>query len=512
MAGGLNVLRSNQQLLYAIAGVSGGALGAVFAELVVGGQEDADAAVSQLRLVLETALWSAAFASILGLLLFIAGEWYQRHDLSPGRAAQVLAGSALAGFVAGAAAQYLFSMEIGSFELKYYALRIVAWAVMGALLGALLSRAVPNLGMVRGLGAGAVGGAIGCMGFLLASMFLPGFAGRVAGIALLGLALGLAMYFVQNMAREASVEVEWAPYETSFVGLGSQPVFVGGGGEEHIFKKGLPPQVSSLVFNGGVVEHIETVTGKRTPLQDGSRLNIGGLTLVVHAPAIGGAPQKNQNLPVVMSVVATVVVAAVAFTLFGPRPEGDSQASVGASRITTLGTVGESAALDTSEPITEVNVRLDWQAPVDLDIAVFYRLSPDENEVGSVYFGEASGPGMFLDVDSGVGGVGGDNQENIKMSTLDGFKEIFIAANIFSHRGSSSFSDYDGRVTVQTNNGDEIVVPLTATEPKSWIMIAKISFENGEPTITNINAAVTTEESVEILGSPWRDGGTRPRS
>lgn len=512
MASGLNALRSNQQLLYAIAGFSGGALGAVFAELVVGSQLDADSTARQLRLVLETALWSAAFASILGFLLYIAGEWYQRHDLNPSRAAQVLAGSALAGFVAGAAAQYLFSMDIGSFELKYYALRIVAWSLMGALLGALLSRAVPNLSMARGLGAGAIGGAIGCMGFLLASMFLPGFAGRVVGIALLGLALGLAMYFVQNMAREASVEVEWAPYETSYVGLGSQPVFVGGGGEEHIFKKGLPPQVSSLVFKDGQVEHVETASGKRTPLQDGSRLRIGGLTLVVHAPTTNGAAQKKQNLPVVISVVATVVIAAIALTLFGPRPAADTQASAGASRITTLGSAGESATLDTSKPITEVNVRLTWQAPVDLDIEADYRLSSDENKVGKVSWEQKTGPGMFLNKDSGVGKVGGDNQENIKMSSLDGFKEIFIVARIYHHTASSSFSDYDGKVTVQTNNGDTIVVPLTATKPTNTIMIAKISFEGGKPTITNINAAVTPQEAVEMLGPPWKVGPETPKS
>ncbi|CDP85255.1 MULTISPECIES: hypothetical protein [Mycolicibacterium] len=313
----LNALRSNQQLLYAIAGISGGAIGAVFAEILAGSPVFA---ASRLRLVVEIGLWSAVFSSILGLTLFVAGEWYLRHDLISTRGLQVLGVSALAGFVSGAAAQYLFSMDIGSFELKYYALRIAAWSLMGALLGALLSKAVPNLGLGRGTGAGALGGAIGCIGFLLASMVLPGFAGRVVGVALLGLALGLAMYFVQNIGREASVEVEWAPYETSRVGLGAEPVFVGGGGEEHIFKKGLPPQVSSLVFKDGLVEHIELASGKRTPLQDGSRLRIGGLIMVVHAPRTGSAERKTQNLGAIMAVVATVLISAIAITLLGPRP------------------------------------------------------------------------------------------------------------------------------------------------------------------------------------------------
>jgi hypothetical protein len=317
MAEGLRALRSNQKLLYAVAGAASGAVGAVFAEIIL----DQDSMhASELQVIAESGLWTAAFASILGLTLFIAGEWYQRHDLKPTRGVQVLGASALAGLVSGAAAQYLYNLDISSFEVKYYALRIVAWSLMGAILGALLSRAVPNLGLARGTSAGAIGGAIGCMGFLLAGMALPGFAGRIIGITLLGLSLGLAMYFVESMAREARVEVEWAPYETSSVSLGPKPIFIGGGGEEHIFKKGLPPEVSCIVFKDGLIEHIETATGKRTPLQDGSRLRIGGLMMVVHASAPEGSASRSQNRYILVAVVATVLVATAAFTLWGPVP------------------------------------------------------------------------------------------------------------------------------------------------------------------------------------------------
>jgi hypothetical protein len=332
MIGQLNSLRSNKRLVYAVAGALGGALGAVFAELVLNSDTSSS---SRWRAIIETGLWSAAFASVLGATLFVATEWYQRQQLKPERAAQVLLMGALAGLISGAGAQFLYGMDIGSYELKTYGLRIAAWAIMGALLGTMLSRYVPNLGTGRGFGAGALGGAAGCIGFLLTSMFVPGISGRIVGIALLGLALGLAMYFVETMSSEASVEVEWAPYESTLVGLGAQPVVIGGGGEEHIFKKGLAPMVSSLIFKDGRIEHVETASGKRTPLQDGSRLRVGGLNMVIHATSGTSGPGTSgkRNWLVAGSTACAVLVGAVALTIAGPRADpnvvaGQDQATV----------------------------------------------------------------------------------------------------------------------------------------------------------------------------------------
>ncbi len=199
MSNALNSFRSNKRVLYAASGLVGGALGAVLAEIAL--RPDANNSSTPMRDVIETALWSASFAAVLGTALFLAGEWHQRRELKPERVARVLALSAAAGFLSGAGAQYLYSLDIGSWEFKNFGLRIIAWAVMGALLGAMLSRSVSNLGLARGFAAGAVGGAVGCMGFLLTLQQLPGAVGRIVGVSLLGLALGLAMYFVENMFR-----------------------------------------------------------------------------------------------------------------------------------------------------------------------------------------------------------------------------------------------------------------------------------------------------------------------
>ena len=130
--------------------------------------------------------------------------------------------------------------------------------------------------------AGFAGGAVGGIGFLVVSGLFQVTVGRFVGVAILGAALGIAMYLAENLFREASLEVIWAPNETSRVSLGAQPISIGGG-EDHVFVRSLSPHVSSIVFQNGQIEHIETASGKRTPLQDGSRLRIGPINLVVHA-------------------------------------------------------------------------------------------------------------------------------------------------------------------------------------------------------------------------------------
>lgn len=276
----LATLRGNKLALYGAAGFTGGAVGAVVAEPFAG----SDFPESLSSAIVTAGIYDAVLASILAAALFAAAEWHQRRQITPQKILRVMLFGAVAGFISGAAGTVLYNMaDPGDFQ--HYVVRIASWALSGLLLGAILSRRVPNLGLARGAIAGAAGGAVGCVGALIAWSILPEsaeFVGRIIGFGLLGLALGLAIHIVENMVREACVEVEWAPNETSRVSLGTTPVTVGGG-EDHIFIRGLPHHVSSIVFTNGQIEHIETANGKRTPLQDGSRLRIGGKYMVVHA-------------------------------------------------------------------------------------------------------------------------------------------------------------------------------------------------------------------------------------
>lgn len=275
---GLAKLRTNQLALRLIAGAGGGAVGSLLAELA-----NHDGIESRLESVVWTGLWFSVCSAVIAASLFVSGEWYQRRDLRASRTLKVLAFGAIAGFASGSAAQGVFLIHVGSPEFQNYVLRSFCWGLAGAIIGGLLSRTVPNLGVGRGSGAGFIGGCIGGLLFVLVSNEVPETWGRVVGVGFLGLALGLAMYLVENLFREASLEVIWAYNETTRVGLGAQPISVGGDVEDHIFVRGLPPHSSTFVMQNGQIEHFDQSNGTRTPLTNGSQLSIGPLQVIVHA-------------------------------------------------------------------------------------------------------------------------------------------------------------------------------------------------------------------------------------
>jgi hypothetical protein len=277
----LAAIRANKPLLFLLAGALGGAAGSVLAENVPAAPRNAPF----WQVLLVTGLWMGTTGAVLAGTLVAAGEWHQRRDFRPRQLGKVLLFGALAGLVAGAVAQAAFSIEIWSPRVHEYVIRPLCWALMGALLGLLLSRTVPNLGLWRGLLAGAVGGGVGGIGFLLVCQVLPQalqVLARMVGLGTLGLVIAAAMLVVEKLFREASLEVVWAPGETTNFNLGAQAVTIGGG-EDHVFVRGLPSRFASIAFTNGVIEYVETATGKRTPLKDGSRLEIGKLNLVIHA-------------------------------------------------------------------------------------------------------------------------------------------------------------------------------------------------------------------------------------
>jgi uncharacterized protein involved in tellurium resistance len=179
--------------------------------------------------------------------------------------------------------------------------------------------------------------------------------------------------------------------------------------------------------------------------------------------------------------------------LFGQDRWSASRSASDATRHVVL-SVGESARLDTSAPITKINVKLQWTAAVDLDLHAFYSSSASRGN--HIYFGNKDGPRIQLDRDAGVGDISGHNEENITITSLADFHDILFATKIFQKGGC--FADYDGRVTVQTNNGDDITVPLSARERADWCVIAKMTNHSGQgPTVSNLNRVTGDEPNVD---------------
>jgi uncharacterized protein involved in tellurium resistance len=154
--------------------------------------------------------------------------------------------------------------------------------------------------------------------------------------------------------------------------------------------------------------------------------------------------------------------------------------------------VGEKATLNNSLPIEHIHVQMTWTKAIDLDLHAFYRLKSGNK--GEVYYVNKSGPNIELDYDAGVGDKAGHNEENIDVSRLEDFDQIIFATKIFGD--GDRFSDYDGKVIIETNCGDKIMVPLSAQKLGRWCSIASINNESELPEVININQVHDEEPEI----------------
>lgn len=169
-------------------------------------------------------------------------------------------------------------------------------------------------------------------------------------------------------------------------------------------------------------------------------------------------------------------------------------------------------------PVKNLVATLSWTAAVDLDLYAFYRAKKDVKErggflgmggvkpgkEGKVYYMSKGNLGKFpwmnLDQDSGVGDVGGQNEENLRIANLDEVDHVLIVANIFN-KPRANFATYDGRVTLKTGE-QEIEVPLTATTGGSWCVVAHI--DNSNPMgarLININQVQRDQPNISQFAS-----------
>ena len=72
----------------------------------------------------------------------------------------------------------------------------------------------------------------------------------------------------------------WVP--STSVALGPVPVTIGGG-EDHIYVAGLAPKTAGVVIEQGKIQYVDTASGRRTDLRDGSKIKIGPVEIIIHA-------------------------------------------------------------------------------------------------------------------------------------------------------------------------------------------------------------------------------------
>ena len=133
----------------------------------------------------------------------------------------------------------------------------------------------------------------------------------------------------------------------------------------------------------------------------------------------------------------------------------------------------------------QMKVSLIWTSAVDLDLMAFYKTT--DGRVGGVYSDNYAGgsfgdlnqfPFIQLSGDAGVGAVGGDNQEDLRITKLDDFEELYIVAVNFTDASSNSdkvFADYDARVEVITDKGESHTVALDSRQSGSVAILCKFT-------------------------------------
>ncbi len=150
-----------------------------------------------------------------------------------------------------------------------------------------------------------------------------------------------------------------------------------------------------------------------------------------------------------------------------------------------LKTKGEEAHIS----VKQLMVTLKWTKDVDLDLMAFYKAK--DGSTGAVFSDNYPGgtmgslnsfPYIQLSGDAGVGAVGGDNEEALRITKLDDLAELYICTLNYtdaSQKKESSFSEYDGGVVVTDDKGESVAVHLDSTDKGYIAIIAKI--DNSSP-------------------------------
>lgn len=131
------------------------------------------------------------------------------------------------------------------------------------------------------------------------------------------------------------------------------------------------------------------------------------------------------------------------------------------------------------DEFSQLTVTMNWTDAADFDLVALYE---DFNgKHGLVYFGELGDLNTFpfieLSGDAGVGDTGGDNEEIIRISKLDGMKYIWLLCWNYAkiqEGNPAKFSDSDLSLSIIGEKGDSHEVTFDADLTGNVALIATI--------------------------------------
>ncbi|MEG3969205.1 hypothetical protein QUA00_16520 [Microcoleus sp. T2B6] len=277
-----NLSALKKALQFGISGAVGGFVGNLitepFMQRVPGSESFFDSAFFDS--VLSTARWfglvggGIATAIMFGYYYYIKGKPQIKQALKNGGLFGLIAGA-----ISGAIAEGIYSgIGDGNNEL----LRVICWGIAGSLLGLGLAQRIPNLGALRGMGGGGVGGVLGGCLFILFAYNLSGTAGRLAGCAAIGFWIGIMLVVAETLFNKAWLVISYETGANRTLTLGSEPITFGS--DENLSIICIPnvsPLAMRFELEAGQIVCENVDSGAVSYLRSGDQKRIGNCTITV---------------------------------------------------------------------------------------------------------------------------------------------------------------------------------------------------------------------------------------
>ncbi len=283
-----NLSALKKALQFGISGAVGGFAGNLITEPFM---QRLTGSASFFDSVLSTARWfglvggGIATAIMFGYYYYIKGKPQIKQALKNGGLFGLIAGA-----ISGAIAEAIYSgIGEGDNEL----LRVICWGIAGSLLGLGLAQRIPNLGALRGMGGGGVGGVLGGCLFILFGYNLSDTAGRLAGCAAIGFWIGIMLVVAETLFNKAWLVISYDTGANRTLTLGSEPITFGS--DENLSIICIPnvsPLAMRFQLEAGQIVCENVDSGAVSYLRSGDQKKIGNCTITV----------GNSDLPAATSV------------------------------------------------------------------------------------------------------------------------------------------------------------------------------------------------------------------
>jgi Ca-activated chloride channel family protein len=186
------------------------------------------------------------------------------------------------GALLGGIAQIIYAL-INSFSGEFG--RVLCWGIAGGGLGFSISKIIPNYPVNKGKYAGFIGGIIGGIFFSFLAFQVSSILGRLIGASIIGFFIGLFIAVFEQIYREAWVTMKWSEKEFSNISLGEKPIYIGSESKADIYlpaEKNYPATTAIITFINNKVIIDDRLSGKKTELRNGSRINLGFVELIIN--------------------------------------------------------------------------------------------------------------------------------------------------------------------------------------------------------------------------------------